>query len=182
MPLLRRPLRHTAISLNTLSVARKYPNSRGGAVFFHGGDFDPGGRGDASSSALGRRGVWFAVFDQPRGLTEHWAAGTEQFAQRCGGYITGFLNNGLTPDDGWMPRWLVGRPSRPGRIARATSACWSAGTVRVRTSRHRFLESSRHCRVKQRRRSTLPKFSTVFQSLCSGIPRLRTLTSRHELL
>ena len=100
MPLLRRPLRHTAISLNTLPVARKYPNSRGGAVFFHGGDFDPGGRGDASSSALGRRGVPFAVFDQPRGLTEHWAAGTEQFAQRCGGYITGFLNNGLTPDDG----------------------------------------------------------------------------------
>ena len=55
--------------------------------FFHGDDFDPGGRGDASSNALARRGVPFAVFDQPRELTEHWAAGTEQFAQRCGGYI-----------------------------------------------------------------------------------------------
>jgi hypothetical protein len=44
------------------------------------------------------------------------------------------------------------------------------------------LESSRHCRGKQRRRSTLRKFSTVFQSLCSGTLRLRTLTSRHELL
>ena len=68
--------------------------------FFHGDDFDPGGRGDASSNALARRGVPFAVFDQPRELTEHWAAGTEQFAQRCGGYITGFLNNSLEPNDG----------------------------------------------------------------------------------
>ena len=68
--------------------------------FFHGDNFDPGGRGDASSNALARRGVPLAVFDQPRGLTEHWAAGTEQFAQRCGGYITGFLNNSLEPNDG----------------------------------------------------------------------------------
>jgi len=68
--------------------------------FFHGDDFDPGGRGDASSNALARRGVPFAVFDQPRELTEHWAAGTEQFAQRCGGYITDFLNNSLEPNDG----------------------------------------------------------------------------------
>ena len=67
--------------------------------FFHGDDFDPGGRGDASSNALARRGLPFAIFDQPRGLTEHWAAGTEQFAQRCGRYLTGFLNNSLTPDD-----------------------------------------------------------------------------------
>ena len=80
--------------------------------FFHGDDFDPGGRGDASSNALARRGVPFAVFDQPRELTEHWAAGTEQFAQRCGGYITGFLNNSLEPNDGveCQDGWSGGPP------------------------------------------------------------------------
>jgi hypothetical protein len=31
--------------------------------FFHGDDFDPGGRGDGSRNALARRGVPFAVFD-----------------------------------------------------------------------------------------------------------------------
>ena len=84
--------------------------------FFHGDDFDPGGRGDASSNALARRGVPFAVFDQPRGLTEHWAAGTEQFAQRCGGYLTGFLNNSLTPSDGVECQDGAGPPGPPGPV------------------------------------------------------------------
>lgn len=82
--------------------------------FFHGDDFDPGGRGDASSNALARRGVPFAVFDQPRELTEHWAAGTEQFAQRCGEYITGFLNNSLEPNDG--VECQDGRSGPPGPV------------------------------------------------------------------
>jgi pimeloyl-ACP methyl ester carboxylesterase len=89
-----------------LNATRLYPllesvqNGKVVLFFFHGDDFDPGGRGDASSKALARRGVSFAIFDQPRGLTEHWAAGTEEFAQRCGAYIRDFLNNSVKPDDG----------------------------------------------------------------------------------
>ena len=81
--------------------------------FFHGDDFDPGGRGDAASNALARRGVPFAIFDQPRGLTEHWAAGTKQFAQRCGEYILNFLNNRVKPDDGLQCQDGLSSANRP---------------------------------------------------------------------
>jgi dienelactone hydrolase len=64
-----------------LNATRLYPllesvqTAKVALFFFHGDDFDPGGRGDASSNALARRGVPFAIFDQPRGLTTHWAGG-----------------------------------------------------------------------------------------------------------
>jgi len=39
--------------------------------YFHGDDFDPGGRGERSREILAARGVGFAVVDQPAFLTGH---------------------------------------------------------------------------------------------------------------
>jgi dienelactone hydrolase len=59
--------------------------------YFHGDDFDPGGRGERTSDILAARKLPFVVIDQPPGLTSHWAAGTPEFAQAFGACILGFL-------------------------------------------------------------------------------------------
>jgi dienelactone hydrolase len=60
--------------------------------YFHGDDFDPGGRGDRSRAILSARKLPFVVVDQPPQLTSHWAASTPQFAQIFGRCIVGFLD------------------------------------------------------------------------------------------
>jgi len=62
------------------------------AYFFHGDDFDPGGRGERTGTILAARGLPHVVIDQPAQLTTHWAATTPQFAQRFGACILGFLD------------------------------------------------------------------------------------------
>jgi len=59
--------------------------------FFHGDDFDPGGRGERSRAILAARRLPFVVIDQPAMLTSHWAASTPQFAKLYGGCVLGFL-------------------------------------------------------------------------------------------
>ena len=60
--------------------------------YFHGDDFDPGGRGERSRAILASRQLPYVVVDQPAQLTTHWAAATPQFAKLYGGCILGFLD------------------------------------------------------------------------------------------
>jgi pimeloyl-ACP methyl ester carboxylesterase len=61
------------------------------AFYFHGDDFDPGGRGDRSREILDGRHIANIVVDQPAQLTTHWAATTPLFEKKFGGCILGFL-------------------------------------------------------------------------------------------
>jgi dienelactone hydrolase len=62
------------------------------AFYFHGDDFDPGGRGDRTRTILTERQLPFVVVDQPPHLNSHWAAMTSQFAKLYGNCILGFLD------------------------------------------------------------------------------------------
>ena len=81
-----------------LNAIRLYPllerisRSRVMLFFFHGDDFDPGGRGERADQILGRRPIPYVIIDQPRALIKHWAAGSRLFAERCGQFIADFLN------------------------------------------------------------------------------------------
>lgn len=62
------------------------------AFYFHGDDFDPGGRGDRTRAILRARDLPHVVIDQPPLLTTHWAASTAQFSTLYGDCILGFLD------------------------------------------------------------------------------------------
>jgi dienelactone hydrolase len=66
--------------------------------YFHGDDFDPGGRGDRSREILAARKLPYVVVDQPPQLTTHWAASTPQFARLYGGCVLGFLDAAQVAD------------------------------------------------------------------------------------
>jgi dienelactone hydrolase len=66
--------------------------------YFHGDDFDPGGRGDRSREILSARQLPYVVVDQPPQLTTHWAASTPQFARLYGGCVLGFLDAAQVAD------------------------------------------------------------------------------------
>ena len=82
-----------------LNATRLYPlleNLRRARVmlfFFHGDDFDPGGRGVEARAILARRGVGFAVIDQPAYLTGHWISSSGAFLRRFGECIRKFADN-----------------------------------------------------------------------------------------
>src|SRR3954447_5528224 len=59
--------------------------------FFHGDDFDPGGRGDRAREILRSRNIAHMVVDQPPFLTGHWAASTGLFVRRYGDCIKNFI-------------------------------------------------------------------------------------------
>ncbi len=67
--------------------------------FFHGDDFDPGGRGERTRAILAARQLPFVVIDQPALLTSHWAASTPQFGKLYGSCILGFID-ALRVNDG----------------------------------------------------------------------------------
>jgi len=67
--------------------------------FFHGDDFDPGGRGERAREILTDRHIANIVVDQPPQLTTHWAATTPLFSRRFGGCILGFLDAAAVPND-----------------------------------------------------------------------------------
>src|SRR5262249_39746362 len=60
--------------------------------YFHGDDFDPGGRGDRSRAILASKGVGFSVVDQPAFLSGHWASSSGLFLRRYGSCIRDFAN------------------------------------------------------------------------------------------
>src|SRR6266478_4443829 len=81
-----------------LNAIRLYPllervrRARVMLFFFHGDDFDPGGRGERSRAILSERGLGFAVVDQPAFLVGHWASSTGLFLRRFGRCIRDFLD------------------------------------------------------------------------------------------
>ena len=105
--------------------------------YFHGDDFDPGGRGDRSRAILAAHKLPFVVVDQPPHLTTHWAASTPQFAKLYGGCLLGFLDAAQV-NDGAQCRgdsfWAGGEtvPLHPAAAA-ATSAQGSADRRAERT-------------------------------------------------
>src|SRR5712691_11412389 len=74
--------------------------------YFHGDDFDPGGRGEQSRQILAGRGLGYAVIDQPANLTSHWAASSGLFLRLFGSCIRDFANNDkLAGELVCSPRW-----------------------------------------------------------------------------
>jgi dienelactone hydrolase len=84
-------------------------------VFFHGDEFDPGGRGDRALDILTRRGVPSLVIDQPARLVSHWAASTHAFTSRYGDCLTSFAamdeaQGSLSCDNLLAPKRVAGLP------------------------------------------------------------------------
>ncbi len=74
--------------------------------YFHGDDFDPGGRGEHSREILSERGLGYAVIDQPAFLTGHWASSSGLFLRRYGSCIRDFVENtSLSGEQTCSPRW-----------------------------------------------------------------------------
>jgi dienelactone hydrolase len=79
------------------NATRLYPllervrHARVMAFYFHGDDFDPGGRGERTSAILAAHKLPHLVVDQPARLTTHWAAATPEFATLYADCILGFL-------------------------------------------------------------------------------------------
>ena len=81
-----------------LNATRLYPllervkRARVMLFYFHGDDFDPGGRGEHSRAILASRQIGFSVIDQPAFLAGHWASSTGLFLRRFGNCIRDFLD------------------------------------------------------------------------------------------
>lgn len=71
-------------------ILRGVHSARVMLFFFHGDDFDPGGRGESARGILSSRGLDHIVVDQPALLTGHGAATTGMFVRRFGSCILRF--------------------------------------------------------------------------------------------
>src|SRR5260221_7142835 len=67
--------------------------------YFHGDDFDPGGRGERSRDILSARWLGYAVLDQPAFLTGHLASSSGQFLRRYGTCIPQSAGNANLSDE-----------------------------------------------------------------------------------
>jgi dienelactone hydrolase len=90
-------------------------HARVALVFFHGDEFDPGGRGERALEILARRNLPSLVIDQPARLVSHWAASTHAFATRFGDCLTGFAamdeaHGALSCDNLLTPKRVAGLP------------------------------------------------------------------------
>jgi hypothetical protein len=124
-----------------LNATRLYPlleqvkRARVMMFYFHGDDFDPGGRGERSRAILSQRGLGYAIVDQPAYLSGHWASSTGLFLRRYGSCIRDFANNDqLNGELACEPRWgstpsaelkLPPELADP-KLARSTAATTSA--------------------------------------------------------
>src|SRR5713226_10132581 len=95
-----------------LNATKLYPlleqvkRARVMVFYFHGDDFDPGGRGERSREILSARGLGYAVVDQPAFLTGHWASSSGLFLRRYGNCIRDFADNqNLSGEFVCTPRW-----------------------------------------------------------------------------
>jgi dienelactone hydrolase len=99
--------------------------------FFHGDDFDPGGRGEHSEAILSAHNIDHLVFDQPPDLTTHWAASSGLFVRRFGPCIRSFIESASGSAEGCDESWGA-RPSAelrpPGSFHPAIGRSGSAGT------------------------------------------------------
>jgi len=64
-------------------------------AFFHGDEYDPGGRGARSVDLLSNSGGLAVVIDQPRNFVGHLAAASPQFAKRYERCLEGFAEASL---------------------------------------------------------------------------------------
>lgn len=82
-----------------LNATRLYPllehirSARVMLFFFHGDDFDPGGRGAKAQEILSRRGIGFAIVDQPAYLVGHWISSSGAFLRRFGDCVRDFVDH-----------------------------------------------------------------------------------------
>ena len=81
--------------------------------YFHGDDFDPGGRGERSRAILSERGLGYAVVDQPAYLSGHWASSTGLFLRRYGNCIRDFANDDKLTRASWLARAALGLTPAP---------------------------------------------------------------------
>jgi pimeloyl-ACP methyl ester carboxylesterase len=95
-----------------LNATRLYPllqnvkRARVMVFYFHGDDFDPGGRGERSRAILSARKLGFSVVDQPAFMAGHWASSTGLFLRRYGECIRDFANKiQLQGEFACEPRW-----------------------------------------------------------------------------
>src|SRR5204863_7582633 len=76
-----------------LNATKLYPlleqvkRARVMVFYFHGDDFDPGGRGERSRDILQAKGVGYSIVDQPAYLSGHWASSTGLFLRLYGNCI-----------------------------------------------------------------------------------------------
>ena len=115
-----------------LNALRLYPlleqinRARVMLFFFHGDDFDPGGRGEKSRAILSRRGLGFAIVDQPAYLTGHWVASSGLFFRRYGDCVRTFVDaDGLRGEFACRPVW----GEAPSAELRLPSELFRTGTV-----------------------------------------------------
>ena len=80
-------------------ILREVRRARVMMFFFHGDDFDPGGRAEPARSILSQRGLSSLIVDQPSLLTGHGAANTGLFVRRFGACIIRFAEEPPTPND-----------------------------------------------------------------------------------
>lgn len=80
-------------------ILREVRRARVMMFFFHGDDFDPGGRAEPARSILTQRGLGSLIVDQPSLLTGHGAANTGLFVRRFGACIVRFAEEPPTPND-----------------------------------------------------------------------------------
>jgi len=102
-------------------ILRNVRSARVMLYFFHGDDFDPGGRGEQARTILAGRGIDNLIVDQPAALTGHGAANSGMFVRRFGKCIVRFseapLKAGDPPcDEAW------GRSPSPGLLQASTGA------------------------------------------------------------
>ncbi|WP_377809476.1 alpha/beta hydrolase [Azospirillum sp. A29] len=80
-------------------ILREVRRARVMMFFFHGDDFDPGGRAEPARSILTQRGLSSLIVDQPSLLIGHGAANTGLFVRRFGACIVRFAEEPPTPND-----------------------------------------------------------------------------------
>jgi pimeloyl-ACP methyl ester carboxylesterase len=123
-----------------LNATRLYPlleyirRARVMLFFFHGDDFDPGARGIESRAILARRGVGFAVVDQPAYLSGHWISSSGAFLRRFGECIRKFADDSaLRGEFKCTPIW-GDRPSAelrvPPEVLRTQTPAFRLATLR----------------------------------------------------
>jgi pimeloyl-ACP methyl ester carboxylesterase len=82
-------------------------------AFFHGDDYDPGGRAEEAGTVLARNDDFAVIIDQPPGLVGHLAAATSKFAKGYGSCLDKFAEGlGLEGDcdNSQIIRPTSGRP------------------------------------------------------------------------
>jgi pimeloyl-ACP methyl ester carboxylesterase len=90
-------------------------HARVALVFFHGDEFDPGGRGERTVEILARRDLPYLVIDQPARLVSHWAASSHAFTTRFADCLTSFatsdaVHGALTCDSLLTTKRVAGLP------------------------------------------------------------------------